>query len=83
MARTVLPLPAVPETRVVRFCGSPPLAITSKLAMPVGSRIFVRERYYQVLKPKVSKVYAGDDALFLSIKNQHDGPWDESEQLEK
>jgi hypothetical protein len=36
-ANTVLPLPAVPERRVVRFCGSPPSAIRSKLAMPVAS----------------------------------------------
>ncbi len=51
------------------------------LAMPVGSRIVERETYYRAVKPEVSKVYSRDDALFLSIKNRHDGPWDESEQL--
>ena len=53
------------------------------LAMPVGLRIIERERYYRVIKPEVSKRYSSDDALFLAIKNRHDGPWDESEQLKK
>ena len=34
-AKTVLPLPAVPEMSVVRFFGSPPLAMMSKLEIPV------------------------------------------------
>ena len=51
------------------------------LAMPVGSRIFERDRYYRVVRPEVSKKYSADDALLLAIKNRHDGPWDESEQL--
>src|SRR4051812_27487531 len=37
IANTVLPLPAVPDTSVVRFFGNPPFAITSKLSIPVGS----------------------------------------------
>lgn len=53
------------------------------LAMPVGLRIIERERYYRVIKTEVSKRYTSDDALFLAIKNGHDGPWDESEQLKK
>ena len=53
------------------------------LAMPVGSRIIERERYYRTIKPEVSKRYSSDDALFLALKNRHDGPWDESEQLKK
>ena len=53
------------------------------LAMPVGSRIIERERYYRVIKPEVSKRYSSEDALFLAIQNKHDGPWDESEQLKK
>ncbi len=53
------------------------------LAMPVGSRIIERERYYRAAQPEVSKVYSSDDALILSIKNMHDGPWDESEQLKE
>lgn len=53
------------------------------LAMPVGLRIIERERYYQTIKPEVSKRYSSDDALFLALKNRHDGPWDESEQLKK
>jgi hypothetical protein len=36
-ANTVFPLPAVPDSSVVRFTGSPPFAMTSKLAIPVGS----------------------------------------------
>ncbi len=36
-ASAVLPLPAVPETSVVRCFGRPPFAMTSKLAIPVGS----------------------------------------------
>jgi hypothetical protein len=51
------------------------------LAMPVGSRIIKRELYYRVVKPEVRKVYSSDDALMLSVKNGHQGPWDESEQL--
>ena len=35
--KTVLPLPAVPDTRVVRFFGRPPLAMMSKVVIPVGS----------------------------------------------
>jgi hypothetical protein len=58
-------------------------AIVVDLAMPVGSRIIEREQFYRVVKPEVSKVYSSDDALLLSIKNGHDGPWDESEQLKK
>jgi hypothetical protein len=53
------------------------------LAMPLGSRIIEREWYYRVMRPEVSKRYSSDDALFLAIKNRHDGPWDESEQLEE
>lgn len=53
------------------------------LAMPVGLRIIEREQYYRTIKPEVSKRYSSDDALFLTIKNRHDGPWDESEQLKK
>jgi hypothetical protein len=51
------------------------------LAMPVGSRIIDRTRYYRVAQSEVSKTYSSDDALQLSVKNGHDGPWDESEQL--
>ncbi len=51
------------------------------LTLPVGMRIIEREEYYQITQPEVSKVYSSDDSLMLSIKNGHDGPWDESEQL--
>ena len=53
------------------------------LGLPVGSRIIERERYYRAAQPEVRKVYSSDDALILSIKSGHDGPWDESEQLEE
>lgn len=49
------------------------------LAMPVGSRIIDRQRYYRSAKPEVSKAYSSEDALKLAIKNRHDGPWDETE----
>jgi len=53
------------------------------LAMPVGSRVIERQRYYRVVKPEVSRVYSSDDALVLSIRNRHHGPWSDSEQLKK
>ena len=53
------------------------------LAMPVGLRIIEREQYYGAIKPEVSRRYSSGDALFLAIKNGHDGPWDQSEQLKK
>ena len=51
------------------------------LAMPVGHRIIDRETYYRVIEPEVKKVYSSDDAGSLVIKNRHDGPWEEWEQL--
>jgi hypothetical protein len=50
------------------------------LAMPVGSRIIEREQYYRVLQPHVKNKYSSKDALVLSLKNRHHGPWGESEQ---
>jgi hypothetical protein len=51
------------------------------LAMPVGHRIIDRDTYYRVIEPEVKKVYSSDDAIFLVVKNGHDGPWEEWEQL--
>jgi hypothetical protein len=51
------------------------------LAMPVGARVIQRERYYRVVQPEVRKVYTSEEAMLLAIKNRHDGPWDETEQL--
>jgi hypothetical protein len=51
------------------------------LALPVGARVVDRDRYYRVVRPVVRKAYSPDDAMFLAIKNRHDGPWDETEQL--
>lgn len=51
------------------------------LAMPIGPRIIQRERYYRTARPTVKKVYSSDEALLLAIKNRHDGPWDESENM--
>jgi len=51
------------------------------LAMPVGSRIIQRERCCRTARPTVMKVYSSDEALLLAIKNRHDGPWDESENM--
>lgn len=53
------------------------------LAMPVGHRIIDRETYYRVVKPEVKRIYSSDNALFLGIKNRHDGPWEEWEQLKE
>jgi hypothetical protein len=53
------------------------------LARPVGARSVERELYYRLVQPEVSKVYSSDDAVLLAIKNRHDGPWDESEQLKE
>lgn len=49
------------------------------LAMPIGSRIIERERYYRVVNPEVGRVYSADEALLFAMKNRHDGPWDEFE----
>ncbi len=57
--------------------------IVIDLAMPVGARIIEREQYYRVIKPEVSRRYSSEDAIVLSIRTKHDGPWDESEQLDK
>ena len=53
--------------------------IVVDLTFPVGSQIVERERYYQVFKPEVEKTYSMDEALLLSIKNGHQGPWNKSE----
>ena len=53
------------------------------LALPVGTRIVSKETYYRAGKTEVSKVYSSDDAVLLAIKNRHDGPWDETEQLKE
>ena len=47
--------------------------------MPVGSRVVEREQYYRVLRPNMRRVYSSDEALLLSSKHKHDGPWDEGE----
>jgi hypothetical protein len=53
------------------------------LAMPVGTRIIERERYYRFAQPQISKIYSPKDAMLLAIKNRHHGPWDETEQLKE
>lgn len=53
------------------------------LIMPVGLRIIDRVEYYRIVKPVVNKVYSSSDALVLSIRTGHDGPWNESEQLKQ
>lgn len=53
------------------------------LARPIGSRMIERKQFYRVLKPEISKAYSTTDALMLSVKNRHHGPWDEAEQLKK
>lgn len=51
------------------------------LAMPIPAKVIAREQYYRVIQPDVSRRYSAGEALLLSIKNGHHGPWDESEQL--
>lgn len=46
------------------------------LTFPVGSRIIQRERYYQTVVPQTMAAYSSEDALILSIRNGHQGPWD-------
>ncbi|HWB14128.1 MAG TPA: hypothetical protein VG826_33185 [Pirellulales bacterium] len=46
------------------------------LAMPVGARFVGREQYYRVVKPENAKVYSAEEAVVLSLKHRHDGPWD-------
>ena len=53
------------------------------LAMPIGARIIEREKYYRAVQPKINKVYSSDDALLVSIKTKHDGPWDDDEQMKE
>lgn len=53
------------------------------LARPVGARIIERQQYYRVVQPHVQKVYSSEDATLLAIKNRHDGPWNDSEQLKQ
>lgn len=49
------------------------------LAMHPKVRVMDRHTYYRTIQPEVSKVYSAEDALVLSIRNRHHGPWDESE----
>lgn len=49
------------------------------LAMPIGSRVISKATFYETIQPDVTNRYSIDDALFLSIRTRHDGPWDESE----
>jgi hypothetical protein len=53
------------------------------LAMPVPARVIDREQYYRLIQPDVSKRYSSEEAVVLSVKNGHHGPWDESEQLKE
>lgn len=53
------------------------------LALPVGSRVVGRDVYYRVLQPEVRRVYQAEEAMLLAIKNRHDGPWGDSEQLKE
>ena len=51
------------------------------LAMPPEVRVIDRHRYYRSIQPEISKEYSAKNALLLSLRNRHHGPWDESEQL--
>jgi hypothetical protein len=45
------------------------------LTMPLGSRQIPRDRYYEAFKPESMMTYSADEALFLSVKAGHHGPW--------
>lgn len=49
------------------------------LAMPAEVRVIDRHTYYRTIQPEVISVYSAEDALVLSIRNGHHGPWDTSE----
>lgn len=49
------------------------------LTMPTIARIIERGEYYRIVKAEVRKKYSAEDALVLSLKNGHQGPWDEAE----
>lgn len=53
------------------------------LARPIGARIMERDVYYRLAKPEITKTYSAEDASWLAIRNKHDGPWDDAEQLDK
>ena len=51
------------------------------LAMHPEVRVIDRHTYYRSIQPEVSRAYPAEEALLLSIRNGHHGPWNESEQL--
>jgi hypothetical protein len=51
------------------------------LALPAGARFVEREDYYRLLLPEIRKRYSSEDALALSIRHRHDGPWDDTESV--
>ncbi len=51
------------------------------LAMHPQVRVIDRYTYYRTIRPEISNVYSSTDALMLSLRNRHQGPWNESEQL--
>lgn len=51
------------------------------LTLPVEVRVSERGHYYRNVRPEISNLYSSQHALMLSLRNQHQGPWDESEQL--
>ncbi len=52
------------------------------LTLDVDSRIIEKHTYRDVFNPMIDKKYSSLDASFLSVKNGHHGPWDDSEQLD-
>lgn len=51
------------------------------LAQPVGAKLIKRDQYYRVVQAEIRNKYSSEDALVLSLKHRHQGPWDESEKL--
>jgi hypothetical protein len=51
--------------------------IVVDLVLPVRSKIVPRERYYRHAHPEISKRYSTEEALLLSLKYRHSGPWEE------
>lgn len=49
--------------------------LVADLAQPVGHRLIERDRYYRLLRPEEIRSYSRKEALVLSLKKGHFGPW--------
>ncbi len=47
-----------------------------EMTVPEAHRIIAKETYYRTTKLEVRKIYSGEEARDLALKDRHDGPWD-------